>query len=73
MYLDPLLSQLRDCCHVAGMYVGLVGYADDLLLLAAQQMLRTCEIFTKNSNILFSTDDDPKKSRSKAMYVAGAR
>ena len=37
VYLDPLFSQLREAgvgCHVAGMYVGVVGYADDLLLLA---------------------------------------
>ena len=59
---------------MAGIYVGVVGYANDLLLLAptreaAQQMLRSCEIFTKNSNIMFSTNDDPKKSTSKAMHV----
>ena len=27
---------------------------------------------TKNSKIMFSTNDDPNKSKSKAMYVAGA-
>ena len=65
-------------CHVAGMYVGVVGYADDLLLLAptreaAQRMLQICEAFTKTSNIMFSTNVDPKKSKSKALYVVGPR
>ena len=81
VYLDPLFSQLREAgvgCHVAGMYVGVVGYADDLLLLAptreaAQRMLQICEAFTKTSNIMFSTNVDPKKSKSKALYVVGPR
>ena len=81
VYLDPLFSQLREAgigCHVAGMYVGVVGYADDLLLLApsreaAQRMLQICETFTKASNIQFSTNSDPKKSKSKALYVVGPR
>ena len=81
VYLDPLFSQLREAgvgCHVAGLYMGVVGYADDLLLLApsreaAQHMLQTCETFTKASNILFSTDPDPRKSKSKAMYVVGPK
>ena len=81
VYLDPLFSQLREAgvgCHVAGLYVGVVGYADDLLLLAptreaAQEMLKTCEAFTLASNIMFSTNIDPKKSKSKALYVVGPR
>ena len=55
----------------------MVGYADDLLLLAptreaAQVILQVCEEFAANSNILFSTDPDPKKSKSKALYVIGS-
>ena len=65
-------------CHIAGLYVGLVGYADDLLLLApsreaAQVMLKICEEFAADSNILFSMDPDPKKSKSKAIFVVGLR
>ena len=65
-------------CHIAGLYVGLVGYADDLLLLApsreaAQVMLKICEEFAADSNIMFSMDPDPKKSKSKAIYVVGLR
>ena len=39
----------------------------------AQHMLKTCEMFTKASNIMFSTDEDPKKSKSKAIYVVRPR
>ena len=67
VYLDPLFAELRAAgigCHVAGVFVGVVGYADDLLLLApsrhaAQLMLRTCEAFTELNNIQFSTHQDP--------------
>ena len=36
-------------------------------------MLKTCEAFTLASNIMFSTNADPKKSKSKALYVVGPR
>ena len=51
VYLDPLLGQLRALAEGIGkLFVGVVGYADDLLLLApsrdaAQKMLKTCELF----------------------------
>ena len=72
IYLDPLFADLRRAgigCHLAGVY------ADDLLLLApsrdaTQRMLRTCEHFTNNNNIMFWTDPDPGRSKSKAIYVA---
>ena len=81
IYLDPLFAELRAAgvgCHLAGVFVGVVGYADDLLLLApsrhaAQLMLRTCEAFTEQNNIQFSTHEDPSRSKSKALYVVGPR
>ena len=41
---------------LGGVIVGVVGYADDLLLLApsrdaAQKMLKTCEVFAEQNNI----------------------
>ena len=56
--------------------MGVVGYADDLLLLAptrdsAQKMLKICEDFTSQNNIRFSTHDDLAKCKSKALYVVG--
>ena len=58
IYLDPLLTKLREMgvgCHVGGLFVGVVGYADDLILLApsrhaAQVMLKTCELFCAENN-----------------------
>jgi hypothetical protein len=81
VYIDPLFALLREMgvgCRVAGVFVGVVGYADDLILLApsreaAQKMLQTCEIFTAENNIKFSTNEDPKMSKSKALYVVGPR
>ena len=63
---------------MAGLYVGVVGYCDDLLLLApnresAQIMLKTCEEFAAESNIKFSTNSDPKLSKSKVIYMTGTK
>ena len=52
VYLDPLFQLLRESgygCNVGGVYVGVIGYADDLLLLAptrdaAQKMLQICSM-----------------------------
>ena len=54
----------------------MIGYADDIILLAptrsaAQTMLNICEDFAKRYNIKYSTDEDPKKSKSQAMYIVG--
>ena len=81
IYLDPLFARLRKKgvgCHMAGLYVGVVGYCDDLLLLApnresAQIMLKTCEEFAAESNIKFSTNPDPKLSKSKVIYMTGTK
>ena len=51
IYLDPLFTVLREMsmgCHVGGLFVGVVSYADDVTLLApsrhaAQLMLKKCE------------------------------
>ena len=63
-------------CHVGGVFMGAIGCADDLILLApsraaAQKMLRRCESYATEHNIKFSTDSDPCKSKSKAIYVTG--
>ena len=81
VYLDPLIAELRESgvgCHVAGVYAGVVAYADDLMVLApnrmaAQKMLYICDNYAKQYNMKFSTNLDPKKSKSKALYVVGRR
>ena len=63
VYLDPLLKQLRRLgvgCHVGNMFMGVMAYADDLILLApnraaAAQMLEVCEAWARESNVMFST------------------
>jgi hypothetical protein len=81
VYLDPLIGQLREAgvgCHIGKLFVGVVGYADDLLLLApsrdaAQKMLKICETFAEDNNIKFSTHEDPTKSKTKVIHVVGPR
>ena len=80
-YLDPLFTKLRAlgvCCHIGGIFLGLVGYADDLLLLApsvkaAQLMLKACEEFAAERNIRFSTKPDVSKSKCKAIIMSESR
>ena len=81
IYLNPLLEELRACgvgCYIAGVFMGVVAYADDILLhasnrKAAQIMLSICERFAEDNNIRFSTHPEPSKSKSKAMHVVGPR
>ena len=77
VYLKPIFSILRNSgygCRLAGLFTGVIGYADDLILLApnrkaAQKMLEICEEFAKENNISFSTNHDPNKSKSKALFM----
>ena len=79
LYVDELLVELRALgigCHVAGVYMGAVGFCDDILLLAPtrdgmQVMIDTCDRFAKKYNLKFSTDPDPSKSKSKCIFVCG--
>ena len=79
LYVDELLIELRALgigCKVAGIYMGAVGFCDDLLLMAPtrdgmQLMLETCERFAGRFNLQFSTDPDPVKSKSKCIFVSG--
>ena len=51
VYLDPVIKQLRELgvgCHVGSMFMGVLAYADDLILLAhnkdaAEQMIAFSE------------------------------
>ena len=54
----------------------MVGYADDLLLLAPSRsamelMLKICEEYAGENNLEFSTDPDPVKSKSKCIFMQG--
>ena len=70
--LFSLLRQKRTGCWVGDHYVGILGYADDLLLIAPsrdglQEMINTCEAYAKDLNLTFSTHSDPRKSKTKCM------
>ena len=77
--MDDLLLELRALgvgCYVSGVYMGAVGFADDILLLAPSRcgmevMLAKCEEFARTNNLEFSTDPDPKKSKSKCIFMCG--
>ena len=79
--MDDLIIRLRQAgvgCHVGGVFCGVVGYADDLCLLAPNRsameiMLKICEDYAMQNNLEFSTDPDPKKSKSKCICMQGAK
>ena len=78
VYLDTLLLKLREAgvgCHIGGEFLGAFGYADDVTLLAPsrqalQIMLDICEDFAASHCMLFSTDPDPIKSKTKCMVFS---
>ena len=58
--------------------MGAVAWADDVLLTAPsrgsmQAMLDACSAFAARVGLQFSTDPDPAKSKSKAVFVVGRR
>ena len=79
IYIDDLLKKLRELgvgCHIGEQFLGAAGFADDIVLLAPSRgameiMLATCERFAADNNLKFSTDIDPKKSKTKCIYMCG--
>ena len=79
VYLDDLIQKLRNLglgCHVGGWWMGACGYADDLILLAPlrsvlQEMVKVCQEYGEEHNLVFSTDPNPTKSKTKCIYFCG--
>ena len=79
VYMDDLLKELRNLgagCFVGDVFMGAVGFADDILLIAPcrsamESMLAVCERFAMTNNLQFSTDPDPIKSKSKCIFMSG--
>ena len=75
VYTNELFSELRRSkvgCTIDNVYVGCLGYADDLFLLSPtidglQHMIRICERFAVRNNLTFSTDSNPQKSKTKCI------
>ena len=70
VYLDLLISELGVGCHVGGLYMRVIVYADDGLLLAPtrgamRMMLDKCPTYAAEHNIMFSMDPNPNKSKTK--------
>ena len=75
VYTDGLLKLLRKKktgCWVNGEYIGILAYADDLLLLlptldGLQEMIKTCEIYGNDHNLTFSTNPITNKCKTKCL------
>ena len=65
-------------CYIGGRFFGAAGYADDIVLLAPcrsamAQMVKICEEFGEKNNLMFSTDVNPTKSKTKCLYMCGPK
>ena len=75
VYMNGLfkkLRQKRNSCWIGESYLGILGYADDNFLMSPtldglQDMLKTCEDYSKSHNLVFSTNPDPSKSNTKCL------
>ena len=78
VYMNDLIVKLRKAgvgCHVGGVYCGVVGYADDLCLMAPNRSsMEMCEEFATENNLQFSTDPDPlQKARASVCLCKDLR
>ena len=81
VYTDSLfdiLRKKRTGCWIDNVFVGIVGYADDLLLLSPtmdglQEMVTTCEEFANDHNLKFSTHHILKKCKTKCIAFANKK
>ena len=78
VYIDELFGLLQKSglgCKLYGLYFGVVGYADDLLLLSAsrsglQSMVNMCARFMNVKGLKFSTNAVPEKSKTKCIIFS---
>ena len=78
VYIDGLITLLSNSglgCKIDLSYFGVLGYADDLLLLSAsrtglQAMVKICEKFAEKMNLKFSTNTNPDKSKTKCLVFS---
>ena len=78
IYIDDLLVLLRQSgfgCRLDTFYYGVLGYADDLLLLSAsrsglQAMVSICERFARLRRLKFSTNANPAQSKTKCIIFS---
>ena len=78
LYIDKLIKLLRQSgigCKIGTYYYGVLVYADDIILLCPsrmglQAMIKVCEKFAGENNLKFSTNVDPKKSKTKCIIFS---
>ena len=78
VYLNGLIVKLRDSgmgCYIGTLFMGCLGYADDILLLSAsrtglQVMVDVCSKFAKQKSLKFSTNPNPEKSKTKCIIFS---
>ncbi len=67
-----LLKKGRSGCWINKEFYGIMGYSDDILLLAPtvdalDDMLKTCESYASKHNLQFSTNPNPSRSKTKCV------
>ena len=75
VYIDDLFSVLRrkrNGCWIDDNFYGMLGYADDIMLISPtrdglQEMIDTSASFMESHNLSFSTNPDPRKCKTKCM------
>ena len=75
VYVNGLFEELRrnrSGCWVGQTFLGIMGYSDDNFLLAPsgealQVMLKICENYAASHGLKFSTDPNPKKSKTRCL------
>ena len=81
VYIDKLLDNLRRAgfgCHIHGVFLGALVFADDIMLLSAtrsglQTMIDICSEFADGLNLKFGTNADPVKSKTKCIVFSKNR
>ena len=74
VYIDDLLKELRrkrDGCWMNKDFVGVIVYADDIVLLSPsidglQNMINTCSSYAESHNLSFSPHVEPKRVKLSA-------
>ena len=77
-YMDNLFKLLKNNgsgCIIGNYYAGCYGYADDLLFLCPsrgglQEMLDIADKYVREHSITFSTNPEPKKSKTKGIIFS---
>ena len=75
VYIDELITKLRrnkTGCWIDGNFVGIIVYADDIVLLSPtlgglQEMIDICSDYAGKHNLSFSTNENPNKSKTKCI------